>query len=164
MHQPDCHRLPLFGAQVPEGCAENPDGTKYGDHCLATKDWDVVREMTGVLWHVAQLVNILQGENYVTVSLVFPMLGQLVCQLADDRPVTLQDERGDKELYVVDAQIMDSAVRTARRELRSEIIRRFYTTMQASDAEDIGIATLLDPRYVAHPLYYIMPDLRELPM
>lgn len=133
---------------MPEGCADNPDGTKYGDHCIATHDWDTIREMTGALWHVAQVVSILQGENYVTSSLVYPMLGTLLDQLADDEPIILQDERGDTTLYVVEPSLIDPDIKVARFNLREELIRRFYTIVDPSDMEDVGIASLLDPRCV----------------
>lgn len=93
------------------------------------------------------MVNLLQGSNYVTISLVYPMLGTLLEQLEDDQPVRLQDERADKELYVVEAELIDADVKTARRILRAEIVNRFYDDVQESDLEDVGLATILDPRY-----------------
>lgn len=132
--------------QVPEGCAPNPDGSKYGDQCLATSDWEVMRESAGVLWPVSMLVSHLQGEAYVTISLVYPMLGRLLQKLADDQGVSLQDERGDKTLYHVPPELLDPDVFEARQLLRDALLSRFYDNVHQSDLEDVGIACLLDPR------------------
>ena len=98
-----------------------------------------------MLWPVAQVVNLLQGD-YVTISLVYPMLGTLLKQLSSHRPVSLQDERRDVDLYTIEAKDMEPHMAEAREGLRAGSIERFFTNIRENDYIKIGIATLLDIR------------------
>ena len=100
-----------------------------------------------MLWPVAQIVTQLQGHEYVTISLVLPLLGHLVSVLEASEPVQYQDERADTTLVDVDALKLESCVAIAREAMREAIVKRFFVDVEDSDMEDIGIATFLDPRF-----------------
>ena len=142
--------------QVPDNCATNPDGTKYGDYAIDETMWEIIREIAGVLWPVAQIVTQLQGQEYVTISLVLPLLGHLVSVLEASEPVHYQDERADTSLVHVDACKLEACVALAREALREAIVKRFFVDVEESDMEDIGIATFLDPRFKL--LDFTFPD------
>ena len=97
--------------------------------------------------YVAQIVTQLQGQEYVTISLVLPLLGHLVSVLESSEPVQYQDERADTTLVDVDALKLESCVAIAREAMREAIVKRFFVDVEDSDMEDIGIATFLDPRF-----------------
>ena len=117
----------------------------YSDFAINTEDWETIRELAAILWPVAQVVNLLQGD-YVTISLVYPMLGTLLEQLSSHMPVSLQDERRDVDLYTIEAKDMEPHMAEARESLRAGIIERFFTNIRENDYIKIGIATLLDIR------------------
>jgi hypothetical protein len=103
--------------------------------------------MAGVLWHVAQIFTQLQGHEYVTISLMLPLLGHLVSVLEAYEPVHYQDERPDTTLVDADALKPKDCVATAREAMREAIVKRFFVDVEDSNMEDIGIATFLDLQF-----------------
>ena len=140
--------LPL---QCPKTCQPNEDGSKYSDHVLSTADWDIIREFTGTLWPVYKVVNILQGEDYPTLPLLYPCMGKLLKELHSGSPVVLQDDIGDPDLYVIKPKQISKQVRDARLDLYQDLKARFYSSSEAAKVKEsdmlcAGVASLLDPR------------------
>jgi hypothetical protein len=133
--------------QVPDNGQSNPNGTKYGDYAIDETGWEIIREMAGVLWHVDQIVTQLQGHEYVTISLVSPLLGHVVSVLEALELVRYQDERADTSLVDVDVLKLEECIAIAREAMREAILKRFFVDIEDSDKEDIGIANFLDPRF-----------------
>jgi hypothetical protein len=103
--------------------------------------------MAGVLWHVAQIIMQLQGQEYVTISLVLPLLGHMVFVLGVSEPVKYQDDRADTSLVDVDALKLEACVATAREPMLEAIVKRFFVYVEEYDMKDIGIETFLFPRF-----------------
>jgi hypothetical protein len=137
----------LFLSQVPKGCVANDDGITYAEFAINTDDWETIQELAAIMWPAAQVVNILQGD-YVTISLVYPMLGTMLYQLSSHKPVCLHDERKDVDLYTINSKVMEPHMPEARHKLRGQIIQRFFTDIRDNDITKICIATLLGIRYV----------------
>jgi hypothetical protein len=133
--------------RVLDKCATNPHGTKYGDYAFHEIGWEIIREIADVLWHVAHIVTQLQGQEYVTISLVLPLLGHLVSILEAFEPVHYHDERACTSLVHVDACKLEACVALAREALREAIVKRVFVDVEESEMEDIGIATFLDSRF-----------------
>jgi hypothetical protein len=78
------------------------------------------------------------------------MLCTLLCQLFSHKLVSLHAERKDVDLYTVNSKVMEPHMSEVRHKLRGEIIQRSFTDIRDNDFIKIGIATLLDIRYVGH--------------
>ena len=55
---------------------------------------------SAILWLVAQSVNLLQGSNYPTLNLVYPVIGNLLADLRPSEPLIFQDDLADKEFTI----------------------------------------------------------------
>ncbi|KAK3251343.1 hypothetical protein CYMTET_39313, partial [Cymbomonas tetramitiformis] len=89
---------------------DNPNGSKlYKDHKLSQAEWNVVKESVYVLQHPRGAVMLLQASKKPTVSIVLPVIGNLLHNLHEDtvlkwhsQPVVIQSEvvrDGRKNLY-----------------------------------------------------------------
>ena len=132
--------------QAPPGTCKDDQGKVWSDYAISEPDWETIREMAGIMWPVAQLVTMLQGEIYVTSSLVLPFLGSVIAQLQDDQSVRLQDERSDGDMYIIPAEKLENHTYHAREVLRSELHRRFFVDIRQKDLIKVGIAAFLDIR------------------
>ena len=77
----------LYNVAHPTTCASNNDGTVYRDHQLDLADWSIVQQSPMVLEPLAWFNNILQGTQYVTISMVLPAVNLVLMKTKDDAMV-----------------------------------------------------------------------------
>ncbi|KAK3288044.1 hypothetical protein CYMTET_4468 [Cymbomonas tetramitiformis] len=131
----------LYDVEHPKKAATvvaNPDGSKYGDHQLCGKDWDVVRESTYILSQHATVIDLLQVTSEPTVSQVLPMIGGLIRKLEPGHTL----KYGGASVYILNTDVQD-----ARKRFANDLIKRFFNDLMVCKLEDWCVSTLLDPRY-----------------
>ena len=77
----------LYDVAHPTTCASNNDGTVYRDHQLDLGEWSIVQQSPMVLEPLAWFNNILQGTQYVTISMVLPAVNLVIMKTKDDAMV-----------------------------------------------------------------------------
>ena len=110
--------MQLYDVEHPKKAATavaNPDGSKYGDHQLCGKDWDVVRESTYILSQHATVIDLLQVTSEPTVSQVLPVIGGLTRKLEPGHTL----KYGGASVYILNTDVQD-----ARKRFANDLIKR----------------------------------------
>ncbi len=95
-----------------------------------------------VLQPVYDYTRIIQGTEYVTMSLVLPMTAHLIeCELDPTVDLVLADGS------VLRHSSLIPAVRTGREAMHDEFVQRWVNDLSMSILEDYIVSTLLDPRF-----------------
>jgi hypothetical protein len=102
-------------------------------------DWRLVKEIGIVLSHAGGTIDILQGAKYVTGSLVFPCVSNLIANV--DPATKLFDPVTKQPLH------MSPTTAAARSAFHADLVDRWYVLLDERILEDIVVSTLLDPRF-----------------
>lgn len=76
--------LQLYAVNPPANPVANERGQTWKDLALDEDDFEIIRQMCAVLLPAAQMSRKLEGDSYVTASLVLPMTFRLLHVLKDD--------------------------------------------------------------------------------
>jgi hypothetical protein len=76
--------LRLYAINQPANPVANERGQTWKDLALDEEDFDIIKQMCAVLLPAAQMSMKLEGDQYVTASLVLPMTYRLLNVLGDD--------------------------------------------------------------------------------
>ena len=164
----------LYDIEHPTTCAQNLDGTVYKDHQMDLNEWNIVHQSIHVLSPFAWFNNILQGTQYVTISLVLPAVNLVLMKVHEEAIVQTPTGRvfctalvtffshiftqHDKDVHTPPppltlvvgnkpASWLGIEVRAAKRSTHHDFKRRWVDELPDVVWEDLAVSTLLDPRF-----------------
>jgi hypothetical protein len=134
--------------------AEAVKNDAYKKNRLQHKDWAIIEQSAAVLLASAAATKLLEGTNYITISLVLPYMYRLI-EGSDDGMLYLPWKAAGQQ-WLRAAQ-MDPDVRAARKLLHDDFKKRWLEEMPSQQRMELDISTLLDPRFKD----YNFPGLRN---
>src|SRR6266542_2225642 len=128
----------------------NKDGKKLDSIMLSSKEWETLSEIIEILDPFEEITSILSGQNYVTLSLVYPFIKKLTEILKKDLKDFVEvviyetnQSRGQKAKIDINQSVETRNIINLLKESLLNWIS-FYWSIPSS----IGlISTLLDPRF-----------------
>jgi hypothetical protein len=128
-------------------------GETWGKNQISMVMWDYLEEGSAILDDAAWASQVLEGDKYVTASLVVPMAYRLMATSSSQHPVKfanrVEDEFNDDDVNppkVPHDQLTDK-IQTAREGLHEQLVDRFDTNVARDIKQFWFIATMCDPRF-----------------
>jgi hypothetical protein len=90
IHSEDALRL--YAIHQPHNPVPNEDGKVFNDYKLGPAEFRIIKQLCAILQPVAQMSRMLEGDSYVTASLILPVTGRLLKGLDDDSPIRMDGE------------------------------------------------------------------------
>ena len=128
-------------------------GETWGKNQISMVMWDYLEEGSAILDDAAWASQVLEGDKYVTASLVVPMAYRLMATSSSQHPVKfanrVEDEFNDDDVNppkVPHDQLTDK-IQTAREGLHEQLVDRFDTNVARDIKKFWFIAAMCDPRF-----------------
>jgi len=128
-------------------------GETWGKNKLNFTDWDHLEESGACLYEASDASQLLEGDKYITSSLVVPMTYKLMATSAASHPVKFrnreEDELNDAAVNPVKVahDKLAPKVQAARDAYHEQLVDRFDTNLPLPAKKFYFIAALLDPRF-----------------
>ena len=136
--------------------AEAAKNDAYKVNRLQHQDWAIIEQSVAVLQQSAQATKLLEGTNYVTISLVLPYIYRLIEGSADGLLYLPWKPPGQQWLR---ADQLEPKVRAARKLFHADLKRRWLDEMPTAQRVELDISTLLDPRFKEYDFPGLPPTL-----
>jgi hypothetical protein len=88
VHSEDALRM--YALHPPKNPVTNEDGKGLNDYNLGPAEFCIIKQVCGILQPVAQMSQMMEGDSYVTASLILPITGQLLRGLESDSPIRIE--------------------------------------------------------------------------
>ncbi|KAK3279758.1 hypothetical protein CYMTET_12376 [Cymbomonas tetramitiformis] len=82
--------------------------------------------------------DLLQGTKYATVNLIMPIIGKVAYYADENTQLKYEKET---------VRVANESVKHARKIFNTDLIARFFNSLQDCNLEDWCVATAMDPRY-----------------
>jgi hypothetical protein len=82
--------LRLYATHQPSNPVPNEEGKVFNDYKLGPAEFCIIKQVCAVLQPVAQMSQMMEGDSYVTASLILPVTGRLLKWLQDDSPIRIE--------------------------------------------------------------------------
>ena len=134
-------------------------GDAYKSHKLRYDDWLILGEMKLILEPAASATSLLEGDDYVTSSLVIPSMYRVIYYA--DPKVDFQVPDGDG-VRALPHDELNVGVQLAREDYHADLVRRYITELDFSTKRFLFIAMQCDPRFKSmHNILGLGPQLRD---
>jgi hypothetical protein len=84
--------LRMYAVHQPNNHMANEEGKGFNDYKLGPADFCMMKQVCAVLQPVAQMSQMMEGDSYVTASLILPITGRLLRGLESDAPIRIEGE------------------------------------------------------------------------
>jgi len=124
--------------------AEASKNDAYKANRLQLDDWNIIEQSMAVLKQAAEVTKMLEGTQYVTISMVLPSIHRLI-ESTSDGPLYMPWK--PQALMWLDKRQIHPKVRAARSLLNKDLETRWINDLPPAARDELDIATMLDPRF-----------------
>lgn len=154
--QMDWFRINQTPTQLYDINHDRKSGDVYRQHQMTVDDWDVNKQCIAILQPQANATNLLEGSNYVTASLVLPVMGKVI-QSCHPEHTTECPWDGS----MLSPANMHDEVRVARTAMHEDYMRRWVNELNRETLRVLCVCTMLDPRFKSWKFPGVYSHLRE---
>jgi hypothetical protein len=122
-------------------------GEVFKSSKLTTHEWDVIEETAACLQTAHDAVKLLEGDKYVTSSLVLPAIHKVMVSLLPSTNVILSTRQPSDSRYRLASSELCKSVREGRAAMLADVKTRFITEVSDIQKKTHLISCGLDPRF-----------------